>query len=235
MNKRSSNGSHTRCNVSIPIRRESDEASYVKRLLTAGARAAMLGIAVLDSQTRFESVNTALSCETRLDADLHIGKTSGEITGELARQIEPTYEHVLRTGKPASVLLTGRVRDTPEFGYWFDHCFPIFDRAGRVQQLGLFVVNITAERATREILEALPNDPILLRADNSGVLEKFDESIRHYHASLRMGLEQLAIPGPEAARKADNVRSFMQELDREIGDMRELIYAFISRFSIPRC
>lgn len=211
------------------------DQTHVRHLLAAGTQASTLGIAILDRQTRFEFVNAALSRETRATVDSHYGKTSSEIVGELAGQIEPAYENVMRSGKAESVLLRGHVRETPEYGYWLDHCFPIFDHTGRVQQLGLFVVNVTAEKATREILSTLTTDPKLLGAEAAGILEKFDEAIGLFHCSLRISLEELACPFTEASRKIDRFRSSMQRLDDDITEMRELIYACISQFSIPAC
>jgi hypothetical protein len=129
----------------------------------------------------------------------------------------------------------GHVRDTPELGYWLDHCFPISDGMGRVQQPGLFVVNVTAEKATADIFQALSSDPKLLRAQDTGLLGKFDESIRCYHQDLRLSFEELACAATEPARKADRFRSSIRRLDNEIDEMRELIYAVISQFSIPAC
>ena len=84
-----------------------DCPEYVKALFTAGERAANTGICLLDAQTRFEWVNSALANETRATVDQHIGKTSREIVGNLATQIEPIYESVLRTGKPGVRLAGG--------------------------------------------------------------------------------------------------------------------------------
>src|SRR5207248_511026 len=88
-------------------------------------------------------------------ADFHIGRTSREVVGDLAKQIEPIYESVLGGVGSCSVPLVGQIRDNLDIGYWLDHCFPIRERSGRVQQLGLFVINVTAERASAEILKAL--------------------------------------------------------------------------------
>jgi len=133
------------------------------------------------------------------------------------------------------VLLTGHVRDTPEFGYWLDHCFPIIGRSGRVEQLGLFVVNVTAETAAREIFDTLGTDSKRQMADAAGLLAQFDESIRRYHMFLRTTFKDLAHPFTEIGRKVDRFRSSIEQLDYEISEMRELIYAVISQFSIPRC
>src|ERR1700728_3906819 len=70
---------------------------HVRALFAAGERATHTGICLLDAQTRFDWVNAALAKETQATIDQHIGKTSREIVGELATQIEPTYERVLAT------------------------------------------------------------------------------------------------------------------------------------------
>jgi PAS fold len=204
-------------------------------LLAAGVHASNLGICLLDSQTRFESVNAALAHETRASVEHHIGKSSREIVGDLATQIEPTYEKVLRTGKPVSVNLVGQVRDTQETGYWLDYCFPVFDKSRRVQQLGLFVVNVTAERASTEILNALSSDPKAHMAQDSGLLEYFDESVSAYYCSLVRSLEALSCPSTEAARRVDGFRLSLEQLDHDIRLMRELIYAVIGKLPIPKC
>jgi hypothetical protein len=178
------------------------EPNYLKKLFSAGSRASSLGIAILDDQTRFESVNRLLARETRVSVDDHVGKTSREVVGDLARQIEPVYESVLRNRESASVMLRGNVRDTPEFGYWFDHCFPILTRAGRVQHLGVFVVNVTAEKASAEIFDALPLDPNRLNAEAAGVFEMFDEAVRQYHRGLRQTFNELACPFSVKGKKS---------------------------------
>jgi hypothetical protein len=212
-----------------------EQPDYIKALLAASVHALNLGITLLDAQTRFESVNAALARETQASVDQHIGKTSREIVGDLATQVEPTYEKVLRTGKPASVLLVGQVRDTPETGYWFDYCFPILDKSQRVQQLGLFVVNVTLEKASAEIFNALATNSKFLSSQAPGLIEKFDESVRVYHSRLKKSLKELACPSTEAARKVDGFRVSMERLDSDIGLMRELIYAVLDQLPIPKC
>jgi PAS fold len=215
--------------------RRFEHQDYMKQLLLAGVRASNLGIILLDSQTRWESINAAVTRETRLPIELHIGKSTHEIVGDIARQIEPTYEKVFRTGNPGSAWIVGHVRDTPEIGYWFDYCFPIFDKSRRVQQLGLFVVNVTAEKASTEILKALATNSKVRIAQAAGILERFDESVRAYHANLQMSLSKLACPTVEAARKADGFRLSLEYLDDDIRLMQELIYAVIAQLAVPEC
>ncbi len=215
--------------------RRFEHLDYMKELLIAGVRASNLGIILMDSQTRWESLNAAITRETRLPMEQHLGKSTREVVGDISRQIEPTYEKVLGTGKAGSAWIVGHVRDTPEIGYWFDYCFPIFDKSRRVQQLGLFVVNVTAERTSAEILNALASNSKVRRAQAAGILERFDESVRAYHSHLRISLSKLACPSMEAARKADDFRLSLEHLDEDIRLMQELIYAVIAQLPVPEC
>jgi PAS fold len=220
--------------IGASIRRRVERTGCVQELFAAGCRASHLGISLMDSQTRFESVNSALARETRLTTEEHLGKTSREIVGELAGQIEPVYEKVLSTGKPSSVWLSGHVRDSVEFGHWFDYCFPIFDSSHRVQQLGLFVVNVTAERESAAIVNALPQSRFA-PASSSDLLLRLDEAIQGYYLGLELSLEELSRPSGEVARKVDHFQKKLEHLDNEIRLVRELVYAVLAQFRIPSC
>jgi hypothetical protein len=204
-------------------------------MFAASARASSLGIAVLDSQTRFEAVNASMSREMRIAPNEHIEKTPYELVGDIVLPAEKVYERVLSLGQRESLLIKGRVRNTPEFGYWLNHYFPIKDRSGRVQQLGVFGVNVTAEKTAAEIFDTLASNPKLVMAESAGLLDKFDESIQHYHSSLNESFAKLACPFTETPRKVDHFRTSIRRLDEEISLMRELIYAVIDHFSIPEC
>jgi hypothetical protein len=211
------------------------ETDYLKQLLVAGARASSLGIAVMDSQTRFETVNASLAREMRIDPYAHIGKTTCELVGGVGLPMEPVHERVLRLGKAEGLLVGGRVRDTPETGYWLNHCFPITDSSRRVQQLGLFVVNVTTEKTSSQIFQALATDSKRMMADAAGLLNKFDEAVKHYHRSLRESFEQLGCPFTATPRRIERFNSSVMRLDKEISTMRNLIYEVMAHFSIPEC
>lgn len=211
-----------------------DRPGCVQRLFAASRRASHLGIGLLDLQTRHESVNSALTRETRLTADEHLGKTSREIVGDLAKQIEPLYEKVLRTGKPSSAWVAGHVRDTVEFEHWFDYCFPILDSSNRVQQLGLFVVNVTAEKESAAIFSTLPQSRFM-PASSSELLLRLDEAVQGYYLGLELSLTELSCSSMEVARRVDHFHTKVQRLDEEIRLVRELVYTVLAQFRIPSC
>jgi len=211
-----------------------DGPGCVQALYAASNRASHLGIGLMDAQTRFQSMNAALIWEARLGLDVQVGKTSREIVGDLAAQIEPTYEKVLSTGKASSVWLAGHVRDSVEFGHWFDYCFPIFDSSNQVQQLGLFVVNVTAEKESVAIFNALPQSRFAPLC-SSDLLLRLDEAIQGYYLGLELSLAELSRSSMEVARKVDHFHTKMQRLDDEIRLVRELVYAVLGKFHIPAC
>jgi hypothetical protein len=189
----------------------------------------------LDSQTRFEAVNASMSREMRSAPNDHIGRTPFEVVGDIVLPAEKVCERVLSFGQPESLLIKGRVRNTPEFGYWLNHYFPIKDSSGRVQQLGVFGINVTAEKTAAEIFDKLATSPKLLMAGSAGLLDKFNESIWHYHRSIEKSFAELACPFIESPRKVDRFRASAMRLDEEVSLMRELIYAVIAHFSLPEC
>jgi hypothetical protein len=206
----------------------------VHALFAASSRASHLGVGLMDSQTRFQSMNAALAREAGVGHDAQMGKTSREIVGDLAKQIEPTYESVLRTGKAGSVWLAGQVRDSVEFGHWFDYCFPIFDSSQRVQQLGLFVVNVTAEKESFTIFDALPTSRFA-PGSSSELLLRLDEAIQGYYLGLELSLAELSRSSVELARKVDDFHVKLERLDEEIGLVRELVYTVLAKFRVPSC
>jgi hypothetical protein len=126
------------------------------------------------------------------------------------------------------------VRDSVEFGHWFDYCFPIFDSSHRVQQLGLFVVNVTAEKESIAIFDALPN-PRFAPRSYSELLLRLDEAIQAYYLGLELTLEELSRPSVEAERKVDHFHKKLEHLDNEIRLVRELVYTVLGQFRIPSC
>jgi hypothetical protein len=104
-----------------------------------------------------------------------------------------------------------------------------------VQQLGVFVLNVTAEKESKEIVGALAFDSKFLSLDYSELLHSLDEAILGYHVGMRRSFQELSSPSTESARKADYFRSRLEQIDNEVSLIRELIFTVIARLPIPTC
>jgi hypothetical protein len=105
----------------------------------------------------------------------------------------------------------------------------------RVQQLGLFVVNVTAERESAAIFNALAGNLPFAVDHCAQLLRGLDEAIHGYYLGLELSFLELSRHSTDVARNVDHFRSKLQGLESEIRLIRELVYAIIDRFRIPSC
>jgi PAS domain S-box-containing protein len=113
-----------------------------------------LGFVVFDRNMRFQAVNSSLAAMNGTPAKAHLGRTISEVVGSGAsKEVEPTLERVLRTGK--TVLnsdVTAELQTRTEAGHWIVNYFPLTNRRGRVRQVGATVLEITKTRKLEETL-----------------------------------------------------------------------------------
>jgi hypothetical protein len=212
-----------------------DRPEYLETLLSAGSRAASLGITVLDDQTRILTINASLASETRLMIESHYGCTVREVIGDVARQLEPAFESVLRSDASYDVTMTGRIRSTPDVNEWLNHCFPVRDADGRVRQIGVLVVNVTAEKAALELLHTLASYSRSLSPEFVNFLPDLERSIVEYHGELRASLDAIARGSADSEPKGALLHTAISKLDHRVRTVRELISAGVSTLPILQC
>jgi hypothetical protein len=101
--------------------------------------------------------------------------------------------------------------------------------------LGLFVVNVTAEKASAEIFHALAGSSAVRSRQVAALVKELEDSINAYHLELSLSLDELVSSFAESGRKAEVFLGCIQNLDDRIRNMRQLVYAVTSQFSIPSC
>ena len=107
--------------------------------------------------------------------------------------------------------------------------FPIRDGADRVKQIGILVVEVTAQRKLEEYLCKLVGTLHCRKpAELVSYARELQESIKQYHAALAVGLDVLRRKKESSELMAQSV----QELDRKILAMRKLVSDAVSRFPI---
>lgn len=151
-------------------RREESEGLIQRRLaeLQTIYASVPVGLAFVDKELRFASINEALAEFNGFPVDEHIGRTLGEVLpSELAEQIEPIYRRVIETGEPVTdqelradtYSLPGVMRD------WLISYHPVKDAEGEVLGVNTLVQEVTernrAEEAQRRLTFLAESSEIL--------------------------------------------------------------------------
>ncbi|MFC7907055.1 SpoIIE family protein phosphatase [Streptomyces nigra] len=110
---------------------------------------APVGLAVLDTELRYVSVNPALAELNGLPAEAHLGHMPHELMqdAEAARTVEAALRAVLRTGEPIiNRRIVGRTRAHPDMDrFWSISLYRLEDTAGTVLGVAGMAVDITEQ------------------------------------------------------------------------------------------
>ncbi|MGW1392624.1 SpoIIE family protein phosphatase [Streptomyces nigra] len=110
---------------------------------------APVGLAVLDTELRYVSVNPALAELNGLPAEAHLGHMPHELMqdAEAARTVEAALRAVLRTGEPViNRRIVGSTRAHPDMDrFWSISLYRLEDTAGTVLGVAGMAVDITEQ------------------------------------------------------------------------------------------
>ena len=113
-----------------------------------------VGLAILDEQLRFRSVNSALAEINGLPVARHLGQTLSAVLGGFAHQVSPLANHVLATGRPLlNCNLAGILPTRSEVGYWIGHYLPVSDSA-----IAAVVLEVTNQHKVEHLLASMRVD-----------------------------------------------------------------------------
>src|SRR5262245_48779640 len=121
---------------------------------------APVGLAFVDTQLRYVSINDQLAEINGRPADAHLGRTVREVDPQLADTLEPIFRHVIASGQPvidaeiqgATALVSGDERS------WLVSYHPVQDSQGTILGVTVVVQEVTerkrAEETRRELAHA---------------------------------------------------------------------------------
>lgn len=192
-------------------------------LLAALSDASGIGFAILDKELRYQAINLCLANINGIPPQAHLGVAVREIFGELSQRIaEPSYHRVLTFGEASqfevkNAVLPNRLGSR----YWgLNFNFPISDRAARVQQIGVLVVDVTPQRKLEEFLCKLAEKPVCRKPlEIYSCARELQDSIEQYHEALAVGLDVLRRPKESSQLLTQSV----QQLDQRILGMRAIV------------
>jgi len=133
-----------------PLRRESEPQQSLAALLSTST----VGVAILDRQLRFRTINNALASMNGVPGEAHIGKTTHHILGAAATKIETALDRVFATGDPLSNFeLTARLPTRSAIGHWIENYYPIRAASGKVLEVGVIVLEVTERKNVEQSID----------------------------------------------------------------------------------
>lgn len=163
-----------------------------------------IGVAILDDQLRFRTVNPALAQINGIPEAQHLGRTIADVLGDIAHQVSPLVRQVLASGRPLLHCdLSGTLPTRCEKGYWVGHYFPLRHSSGRVAELGAVVLEVTHERKVERLLASFTGNASI-EVDRSleavqrdyivHILRKVDGKLAGpYGAAAKLGLKRTTL------------------------------------------
>ena len=112
-------------------------------------KAAPVGIALMDRELHYLSINNTLAGINGRDVAGHLGKTFREVVPAwVADALEPVFLHILETGQPISnhEFVTHPQGEQGPPCHWLGNYYPVRTRDGEVLGLGCVVVDITHQK-----------------------------------------------------------------------------------------
>jgi len=111
------------------------------------------GLAVLDEQLRFVTINDLLAKMRRIPPEAYTGKTVHEIMGQAAEHVETIVRRVLKEG----LSLTNedsKIFARGEAAHWLEYYLPLRDTTGQVKWVGVVIVDPTRREAVDTLLHS---------------------------------------------------------------------------------
>jgi DNA-binding CsgD family transcriptional regulator len=119
-------------------------------------RNSAFGLAIYDRRLRFVAVNAAVAAMDHVPVEEHLGRETSEIVGAVSRIIEPRVERAFRTGEPLNRYeLSAKLPTRKDVAHWIEDFIPITDDRGRVREVGVIAVEITAQKRLEAMLRRL--------------------------------------------------------------------------------
>jgi PAS domain S-box-containing protein len=136
---------------------------------------APVGLAFVDTQLRYVSINDQLAEINGQPADAHLGRTVRQVLPDLADALEPIYRRVIETGQPlVDVEIQGVTASRPgEERSWLVSYFPIRDSQGTIHGVNTVVQEITERKQAEEARKELTHTSRL------ALMGEFTASIAH--------------------------------------------------------
>jgi hypothetical protein len=124
----------------VTLKDNSDEPG---RVIAEFFKNSGVGLATIDRQLRYKTVNPYLAASHGAAVESHVGKHLEVIVGELGLRIGSLIERVFSTNTPElNWRINGVIPTTVQERHWIGSYFPVADSDGTVKQVAAVVVDL---------------------------------------------------------------------------------------------
>lgn len=149
---------------------------------------APIGLCFLDTNLRFQAINEALASLNGLPVAEHLGKSFHVVlSNEIADQIEPFLQQVLKTGRPVlNQVVSAHSRTDPTLiSYWLASYHPVYSEDGHILGISSVVQDETERRHAEMALQASERTLKLFIEYAPTAIAMLDREMRYIAASRR--------------------------------------------------
>jgi DNA-binding CsgD family transcriptional regulator len=132
----------------------------LSQFIAAVLDTSIVGIAVIDKQLRYKSLNDALASMNGYPVEAHLGEAIPALIGRAAPRVVAAIRQVLQTGEPLYNLeITAKLPTRKSVGYWLESYYPLKNKGGETREVVVLVVETTErrrlEKSVRKLIDTL--------------------------------------------------------------------------------
>ena len=123
----------------------------VARMSSRVRISAAIGVAILDHQLRFVSINSTLASMNGLPVVRHYEKQLRDVLGTEARRVELAFERVFENRVPlVNFEVRAKLPYRTEMSMWHETLVPINNSDGKIETVAALVVEMGCEKTERK-------------------------------------------------------------------------------------
>jgi PAS domain-containing protein len=200
---------------------ESESANGAsEHLLLASSHASTIACSLRDGQRRLMGLNAVAQAMLNASGGDYVGKTSRELMGTVAEQVEAVISEAIATGRVAPVSLAGQLSRRNQHGEWRAEYLPVRGTDKRIQAIKAVVVEVTVEREMENRLAALARQPGL-----SDETKMWNRELRRTLTVFNLFLDEVVVSIAGTRGTLDQFRHQLMALDQRVLALKNLLSA----------
>jgi len=202
-------------------RQTEQTARQSQEIVNAFFSSSTVGFGILDSHFCYTRINDVLPRMAGLAPEEVLGRPVSKVFGESGSRAESVLREVLETGKPVlDREVAANPTGTADLRHWLVNYFPIRENGGKVTQVGVTAVDVTARRNAEEALRKLSGRLLGIQdQERRRIARELHDSLGQYLAGMKIAIDMLS---SRSAQKDPLLIECADILERAIAETRTL-------------